>query len=212
MKNKITNKEVNDLLELIGHFILTKPILAKNLLSKHGVKFSFNPSKIDLSNEYVELLSNNNAAFNKELTHLLNQHIEAKNDEIRKIASQDEDEFWGAIAKIGGSILGKVGGALFGKKKKSPQAPGGGAASNMAAQLQMQQKMAQMEADRRRREEEERRRRREEEDRRKREEAAKQKAGQSKMMMMGIGVVALLGIGAFVMKSKAAPVVVKSAV
>lgn len=211
MKNNITKKQENDLLELIGHFILTKPVLAKNLLSKYGVKFSFNPSMIDLSNEYVELLSTNKPAFNKELTHLLNQHIEAKNDEIRAIATNDEEEFWGAVAKIGGSLLGKLGGKLFGKKKKSPQAPGGGAASNLAAQMQMQQKMAQMEAERRRREEEERRRRREEEDRRKREEAAKQKAGQSKMMMMGIGVIALLGIGAFVMKSKSTPVVVKSA-
>ena len=203
MKNTITKKQENDILELIGHFILTKPILAKNLLSKHGVKFSFNPSKIDLSNEYVELLSNNNDAFNKELTHLLNQHIEAKNDEIREIASADgEDEFWGAIAKLGVGLVKGIGSKLFGKKKKSPQTSSGGAASNMMAQMQMQQKMAQMEAARRAAEERRKQEKREADERRRREEAAKQKAGQSKMMMMAIGGMGLLAFGAYVMKNK----------
>jgi len=186
MKNyndKYTKKE-NDVLELITHLILTKPVAVKKLLAKHGVVFSFKPKRKDLINEIIELLGERNALFNKDLERLLAIHLENKGLEIMALESHralfnqaDEDEFLGGL--IGGVAKGALGalGGMFGGGKKSVSSGGGGgnaaaaaAAANAArAKAEMDARMRQMEADRRRQQQEADRRRREAEDRRRRE-------------------------------------------
>ncbi len=188
MKNyndKYTKKE-NDVLELITHLILTKPVAVKKLLAKHGVVFSFKPKRKDLINEIIELLGERNALFNKDLERLLAIHLENKGLEIMALESHralfnqaDEDEFLGGL--IGGvakGALGALGGLFGGGGKKSVSSGGGGggnaaaaaAAANAArAKAEMDARMRQMEADRRRQQQEADRRRREAEDRRRRE-------------------------------------------
>jgi len=183
MKTKYTKKQ-KDILELITHLILTKPVAVKKLLAKHGVIFSFNPKRRDLINEVIELLRENNRSFNNDLERLLSIHLEHKGVEIMALESErallnKEDMFLGGL--IGGVAKGALGalGGLFGGGKKGGSSSGGGnaaaaaAAANAArAKAEMDARMRQMEADRRRQQEEADRRRREAEERQRREREA----------------------------------------
>ena len=182
MKTKYT-KNQKDVLELITHLILTKPIAVKKLLAKHGIVFSFNPKRKDLIDQVIELLKENNRAFNSDLERLLSIHLKHKGDEIVALESErallnKEDLFLGGILGVAKGVVGGLSG-LFGGGKKGGSSSGGGnaaaaaAAANAArAKAEMEARMRQMEADRRRQQEEAARRRREAEERQRREREA----------------------------------------
>lgn len=180
--NEYTKKE-SDVLELITHLILTKPVAVKKLLAKHGIVFSFKPSRKDLINQIINGISRTDPAFINDLERLLAIHLENKGMEIMALESHralfnqaDEDEFLGGL--IGGVAKGALGalGGLFNKKRKTS---GGGSSAALAAanaaraKAAMDARMRQMEADRRRQQQEAERRRREAEERRRREEEAR---------------------------------------
>lgn len=173
-------KTQKDVLELITHLILTKPGAVIKLLKKHGVVFSFKPTRRDLIDQIVELLKQNNRSFNEDLEKLLSIHLEHKGIEIMALESDrallnKEDLFLGGL--IGGVAKGALGalGGIFGGGKSS--GGGGGNSAGLAAaaaqaqqmKAQMEAKMQQMEADRRRQQEEAERRMREAEERQRRE-------------------------------------------
>jgi hypothetical protein len=228
----------NDTINLISHLILTKPKPVMTLLMKYGVRFEEKPTKKELADEVVELLKSTNEKFQEDLSNLLTVHIQFRGKEMLALdrskyssyddGDEDEDEFWGALAK---GAVGIIGG-LFGKKRRRRRRNRGGgnaaalAASRAAAakrqadaqaarvrrdfQMKMQameaQRRREQEAARRRQEAAERRRREEAERRRREDEARSKKEAESKkksnMMLMVGGVIGLLAIaGIFMAKS-----------
>ncbi len=191
-------KRYNDSINLIGHLILTKPKPVIGLLAKHGITFKGMPHGNQLIDEVVELLKSNTQKFEDDLSKLLMIHIQFKGKEMLALergdfssyddGAQDEDEFWGAIAK---GVVGGIG-SIFKKKRNKGRGRGGNSANLMASQaaarrraaaqaaqmkrdLQMQlQRIRKEAAERRRREAETRRR--EEAARRRREAEAKKEA------------------------------------
>ncbi|TPN87135.1 hypothetical protein [Aquimarina algicola] len=224
-------KKYNDSINLISHLILTKPKPVIGLLAKYGVSFTGTPNKKQLINEVVELLKSNNQKFEDDLGKLLTIHIQYRGKEMLDLeqgnfssyddGDEDEDEFWGALAK---GAIGIVGG-LFKKKRRRRSRGGSGNAAALAAsqaaaarrraaaqaaqaKRDMERRMREMrEAAERRRREEAERRRREEAERRRREEAAKREAAAAKkkqtntMLMAGGGIALLAIIGVVMAKS-----------
>ncbi|WP_025663295.1 hypothetical protein [Aquimarina megaterium] len=233
-------QQYNDTINLISHLILTKPKPVMTLLMKYGVRFEEKPTKKELADEVVEVLKSTNEKFQEDLSNLLTVHIQFRGKEMLALdrskyssydGDEDEDEFWGALAK---GAVGIIGG-LFGKKRRRRRRSGGGNAAALAAsraaaakrqadaqaarvRRDFQMKMQAMEAQRRREQAEARRRqaaaaaaaerrRREEAERRRREDEAKsKKEAESKkksnmMLMVGGGVGLLLIAGIFMAKS-----------
>ncbi|QKX04142.1 hypothetical protein HN014_04210 [Aquimarina sp. TRL1] len=233
-------KKYNDSINLISHLILTKPKAVIGLLAKHGIIFKGTPNKKQLINEVVELLKSNTSTFEDDLGQLLTIHIQYKGKEMLALersdfssyddGDEDEDEFWGALAK---GAIGIVGGLFKRRKNKGGSRGGGNAAaariraaarSRAAAQAaqakrDMQRQMERMRreaAERRRREAEERRRReaaerrrREVEERRRREAATRRQAEakkkQNTMLIAGGGIALLAIVGVFMAKSNSKP-------
>lgn len=222
-------EQYNDTINLISHLILTKPKPVMTLLMKYGVRFEEKPTKKQLADEVIEVLKSANKKFQEDLSNLLTVHIQYRGKEMLALERSEyssydddnEDEFWGALAK---GAVGLIGG-LFKKKRRRRKGGGGNAAalaaSRAAAKRQAEAQAARMrrdfqmrmkameeqrrrereaarrrqEAAERRRREEAERRRREDEARRAREAEAKKK--QTNMMLMvggGIGLLAIAGI------------------
>ena len=190
MSNK--QSQYNQAIDNLTYLVLNYPKPVQELLAQSNVFFQGKPSKQQLINEVVELLKDGDSAFAKALENL-----------IQRFSSQENDMFWGAIAKGAVGVLG----GIFKKKKRRSSTPSGQsvqaklAAQAAAAKRDMEMRMQRMreEQEQRRREAEERRR---QEEARRREEV-KQKAEAAKkktnmMLMIGGGVV-VLGIGAVVL-------------
>lgn len=182
------NSAIDNLTYLVLNY--SKPV--QELLGYHNVFFKGNPSKKQLINEIIEQIKLGNQRFIDSLEKLM----------IR-FSSQENDEFWGAIAK---GALGIVGGLLGGKKRRRSSsnnaaagATAAAAAQAAAAKRDMQRRMAEMRAQQERERREAERRRQEAEDRRRREaKQAKEKAEAAKkktnmMLIIGGGVV-LVGV------------------
>ena len=200
MSNK--QSQYNQAIDNLTYLVLNYPKPVQEMLAKSNVFFQGKPSKEQLVNEVVDLLKDGDYAFAKALENL-----------IARFSSQENDQFWGAIAK---GAVGIIGG-LFKKKKRGGSSNSGAAqaaaqarasAQAAAAKRDMEMRMQRMreEQERKRREAEERRR--QEEARRREEEKKKAEAAKKKtnmMLMIGGGVV-VLGIGAVVlMKSGGRP-------
>jgi len=203
MSNK--QSQYNQAIDNLTYLVLNYPKPLRELLAKNNVFFQGKPSKEQLINEVVEQLKDGDSAFAKALENLI-QHF----------SSQEDDQFWGAIAK---GAVGIIGG-LFKKKKRRSSSNNGAAqaaaqarasAQAAAAKRDMEMRMQRMreEQERKRREAEERRRQEEE---RRRREAGERKAKEAQakkktnMMLMIGGGVLVLGIGAVVlMKSGRRP-------
>ncbi|EDP94732.1 hypothetical protein KAOT1_00610 [Kordia algicida OT-1] len=181
------NRAIDNLTYLVLNY--SKPV--QELLGYHNVFFKGNPSKEQLISEIVEQIKLDNTRFISSLEKLM----------IR-FSSQENDPFWGVLAK---GALGIVGG-LIGKKKRrrSGSSAGAGAVTNAVAQANaakrdMERRLREMQAqqarERReaelRRQEAERQRLREAKEARERAEAEKKKTN----MMIGIGVgVVFIGV------------------
>ena len=205
MSNKTKQLKYNQAIDNLTYLVLNYPKPVQEILAEQNVFFQGKPSKEQLINEVVEQLKDGNPVFAKALENLIEQFSE-----------QENDEFWGAIAKGAVGILG----GIFGKKKRRRAAAA--ANNNAAAQAQAQARASaqaaaakrDMEMRMQRMREEQERRRREAEERRRQEEArrreeAKQKAEAAKkktnmMLMIGGGVV-VLGIGAVVLMKSGRP-------
>jgi uncharacterized membrane protein len=189
MSNK--QSQYNQAIDNLTYLVLHYPKPVQEMLATSNVFFQGKPSKEQLINEVVELLQVGDSAFAKALEQL-----------IQRFSSQENDMFWGIVAK---GAVGLLGGLL--KKKKRSSGPTNNGAAQIAAQAaaakqDMQARLQRMREDqeRKRREDEERRR---QEERRRREEADTKKAEEAKkktnrMLMIGGGVV-VLGIGAVVL-------------
>lgn len=217
MKQKPKQSEYNQTINLTSHLILTQPKAVMALLANYDVLFKEKPSRSELINEVVELLSESRQ-FSSDLGELLALHIQENGKammelEGRNLNDHDEDEFWGGLIKGAVSLVG----GLF-KKKRSGNSDGGAAAraaSNAqaaAAKHDMSMQMARMREEQRRREAEERRRREEAEERRREEEARRRQEEQIKaensrknMLMVGGGMVMLLVVGFIATKSSNKP-------
>ena len=112
------NQAINNLTYLVLHY--PKPV--QELLAQNNVFFQGKPSREQLINELVDLLKDGDSAFAKALENL-----------IARFSSQDNDQFWGAIAKGAVGILG----GLFKKKKRSGSTANSGAAQAAAAKRDM---------------------------------------------------------------------------
>lgn len=200
MSNKTKQLKYNQAIDNLTYLVLNYPKPVQEILAEQNVFFQGKPSKEQLINEVVEQLKDGNPAFAKALENLIEQFSE-----------QENDEFWGAIAKGAVGILG----GIFGKKKRrraaaaNNNAAAQASAQAAAAKRDMEMRMQRMreEQERKRREAEERRR--QEEERRRREAEAKRKEAEAKkktnmMLMIGGGVV-VLGIGAVVLMKSGRP-------
>ena len=202
MSNK--QSQYNQAIDNLTYLVLNYPKPVQELLAKNNVFFQGKPSKEQLINEVVEQLKDGDSAFAKALENL-----------IQYFSSQENDQFWGAIAK---GAVGIIGG-LFKKKKRRSSSNNGAAqaadqarvsAQAAAAKRDMEMRMQRMREEQERKQREAEERRRQEEERRRREaEERKTKEAQAKkktnmMLMIGGGVV-VLGIGAVVLMKSARP-------
>lgn len=190
----------NRAIDNLTYLVLNYPKPVQELLGYHNVFFKGKPSKEQLINEIVELIGQENTKF-----------ITALEQLMIRFSAQENDQFWGAIAK---GALGIVGGLLKGRKRRRSSSNNAGAAATAAAQAaaakrDMQMRMAQMRAAQQRQRREEQRRRREEQERRVREEkqrkekeaAAKKKTNM--MLIIGGGVIVLGVVLAIALRPKA---------
>ncbi|MEQ3656514.1 MAG: hypothetical protein ABNH00_11675 [Dokdonia sp.] len=196
MSNK--QSQYNQAIDNLTYLVLHYPKPVQELLAKSNVFFQGKPSKAQLINEIVEQLKDGDSAFAKALETL-----------IQRFSSQENDQFWGAIAK---GAVGVLGGLFKKKKRRSSSSSGSAVQAKLAAQaaaakrdMEMRMQRMREEQERRRREAEERRR--QEEARRREEERKKAEAAQKKtnmMLMIGGGVV-VLGLGAVVLIKSGRP-------
>lgn len=193
------NRAIDNLTYLVLNY--SKPV--QELLGYHNVFFKGTPSKEQLINEIVEQIKLGNTRFISSLERLM----------IR-FSAQENDEFWGVLAK---GALGIVGG-LLGKKKRRSSASSAstGAVTNAVAQANaakrdMERRMREMQAQQarerreaeRRRQEAERQRLREAKEARERAKAEKKKTNM--MIGIGVGVVFVGVILVIALKPKAQP-------
>ena len=115
MSNK--QSQYNQAIDNLTYLVLNYPKPVQEMLAKSNVFFQGKPSKEQLVNEVVDLLKDGDYAFAKALENL-----------IARFSSQENDQFWGAIAK---GAVGIIGG-LFKKKKR------GGSSNSGAAQAAAQ--------------------------------------------------------------------------
>lgn len=180
------NRAIDNLTYMVLNY--SKPV--QELLAYHNVFFKGNPSKKQLINEVIEQIKLENKRFISSLEKLM----------IR-FSSQENDQFWGAIAK---GALGIVGGLLGKKKRRRSSGAGAGAiaganAQALAAKRDMERRLREMQAQRDRERREAERRAREAEARRIQEaKEAREKAEADKKktnMMIGIGAgVVVIGV------------------
>lgn len=104
MSNK--QSQYNQAIDNLTYLVLNYPKPVQELLAESNVFFQGKPSKEQLINEVVEQLKDGDSAFAKALEDL-----------IQLFSTQENDQFWGAIAKGAVGILG----GLFGKKKENAQ-------------------------------------------------------------------------------------------
>lgn len=188
----------NRVIDNLTYLILNYPKPVQELLSHHNVFFKGKPSKAQLINEVVQLISLGNERFSNAIEQL-----------ITRFSAQENDAFWGALAK---GAIGIVGGLLGKKKRRRSSSSNSGAAQAAAqaaaAKRDMERRMAEMRAAQQRREREEQRRRQEEARRRSEEKKAAEAkvAAEKKTMYLIFGGVAVVGIGiAIAMNMKPKP-------
>ncbi len=217
-------QDYNQTINLISHLILTKPQSVISLLSDNGVRFTAPPNRKQLIDMVVELMKDHDRRFIDDLGDLVTLHIQKNGKEMLQLDSNnsyidedDEDEFWGALAKGAISLVGGLfgGGKKRKNRRRAANAAAAQAASRAAAQratqqaerirMDMQRKMEEM--IRKQREREEQLRREQEEQKRKEEariKAMQEKAKQSKnTMLMIVGGLAIVVVLVVVSKKSA---------
>ncbi|MEO9870361.1 MAG: hypothetical protein ABJQ69_03600 [Ekhidna sp.] len=218
MDKKITKGEYKDALNLMSHLMLTKPETVRKFLANHGIKFSQTPTRKELINEMVNLLSTGNSRVYKDFASLISAHITHKGTEMAQFSKyfhsyQGEDDFFGAVT-AGLGIAKKVSGLFRRKKKRRRSSTPPASQSAAMMKIQMDRQMATMRrqqqsaaAESRRRETEARRR---EDDRRREEQRRRQDAENSKgknnnqVLMIGGAVAAVAVVGILLTQKKAA--------
>lgn len=193
----MSNKQLqyNQAIDNLSYLVLNYPKPVRELLARYNIVFQGKPTKAQLGYEVIELLKAGHTAFEKALEQL-----------IQRFSAQEQDPFWGAIAKGAAGVIG----GLFKKKKRQRSSSSNAAAVQAAAakrDMAMRIQRLREAQERRRREAEERRRR--EEERRQREAEARQRAEAEKrktnmLLMIGGGVV-VLGLGAVVLMKSGRP-------
>jgi len=204
---------------ILSHLIYTKPLAVKALLNEYGVGIDGEPTYKELISATVELLSQQDKGFESDFGELVTLHIKNNSDELM---SYDEDSFFGGI--VGGLAKGLIGGigSIFKKKRRprhhAPRPVVSNVKNDMAQQMariraEEQRREAKRRAERERKEEERRIRKEEKEERERRERKEEQKAKeaasakQTKMIMMVVGGVVVLGAAVMLLKPKPVPVV-----
>jgi len=202
---------------ILSHLIYTKPLAVKSLLNEYGVGIDGIPTYKELISATVELLSQQDKGFESDLGELVSLHVKKNADELMEY---DEDSFLGGL--IGGLAKGLIGGigGIFKKKRRPRHVPTPVVANvknDMAQQMariraDQERKEALRRAERERKEEERRRRKEEKEEQERRERKEEQKAKeaasakQTKMIMMVVGGVVILGAAVMLLKPKPVPV------
>ena len=212
LKNQKRGTVYSKFLGILTHLIFRKPEAIKKLLEDFGVKFASAVDYKVLIGATVDLLAKRDPEFENELGELLSLHVRSKSDELKALENQ-EDQFFGGL--VGGLVKGALGGLFKGKKRR-----GGGAAATannvkndmnqqlvlMQKQMEMRQAQARQDRlDKEAKEESERKRKEQKEELRERKEAAARKRMNQNLMIGGIVVV--LGIVAYQMFFKPAPIV-----
>jgi len=201
----MTQAQYNEAINLIGHLILTRGDALTKLLRHHGIGFLNTPSRNQLIEATIDLLSEGNHAFTKALTTLIEQHIDLKGDVLLSLRKagfdsySDEDDFFGGLIK---GAIGAIGGLLKKKKKRKSSSSNSSGSSSNAAHLQalqakrdLERQIQQMREAQRQRDEALRRQR--EAERQRQEQAAKARRRNQTLMLVGGGVL-VLGVVAFV--------------
>lgn len=199
-------KQYNSVINLVGHLMLTKPDAVIRLLAKYGVIFKGTPQQKQLTYEVVQMFHRGHQGFVNDLEKVLNLHIQAKGNEMAQLEQMgfstyvdfdNEDAFWGKIAKGALKMVGKV----FKKKRKGRSSRGSSSSSSAAATKVALAQAAQMRKDfeRQMKEMEERRKEAERErkeaiERRRKEEEAKKK----QTFIIGVAVAGTMLIGGFI--------------
>ena len=135
----MTQAQYNEAINLIGHVILTAADQLTALLYQYGMAFPSPPSRTQLIDAIIDVLSQDNPAFTQDLSALVEQHIDRHGGALLALRKagfnsyMDEDDFFGGLIK---GAIGALGG-LF-KKKKKGSSRGSGNSSN-ANDIRLQQ-------------------------------------------------------------------------
>ncbi len=179
MSNKTEQLQYNQAIDNLSYLILHYPKPLEQLLAQHRVHFEDKPTKEQFINEVIEQLKAKNKAFETELEAL-----------IRHFSNQENDPFWGTVAK---GAIGVLGGLFKKKKRKSNRGAAMAAQQAAAAKRDMEMRLQRMQ--------QAQERARKEAETRRREAAAAAQKRTNMILMGGVGVIALLGIGAVALKS-----------
>ena len=204
----MTQEQYNEAINLIGHLILTASDALRELLGYYGVGFESAPTKRQLIDATIELLTSDTDGFTDALSKLVDRHIDTEVESmiwLRKVGfdlPDAEDAFFGGLIK---GAIGAIGGLLKKKKRRNSNNNSGnsGASSSQALQAKrdLELQIQRMQEQQRRRDEE---RRREQAERLRREQEEKAKRRTQTMLMVGGGVVllALIGVAVFMSRPK----------
>lgn len=175
MSNKTEQLQYNQAIDNLSYLILHYPKPLQKLLAAHQVYFEDKPTKAQFINEVIEQLKAKNKAFEIELEAL-----------IRHFSEQENDPFWGTVAK---GAIGIIGGLFKKKGRRNNRNAALAAQQAAAAKRDMELRLQRMQ-----------------QAQEKARKLAKEKADAAQkktnmMLMGGIGLIALLGIGAVALKS-----------
>lgn len=130
-------QDYNQAIDLISHLILKRPDTVISLLGEYGIRFREAPNRKELIAATVTMLKDTESKFIEDLGDLVTVHIQKNGKELLQLENkeyhafvdeEEEDEFFGALAK---TAIGIVGG-LLGKKRKR-RSSGGGSNTNRSS-------------------------------------------------------------------------------
>ena len=131
-------QDYNQAIDLISHLILKRPDTVISLLGDHGIRFREAPNRKELIAATVTMLKDTESKFIEDLGDLVTVHIQKNGKELLQLENkeyhafveeEEEDAFWGALAK---GAIGIVGG-LLGKKRRRRSSGGASNTSSSSA-------------------------------------------------------------------------------
>ncbi|QKX05363.1 hypothetical protein HN014_10700 [Aquimarina sp. TRL1] len=221
----------NQTINLISHLILTEPHAVVSLLESYGAYFNTPPNRKELIDLVLEQIKEGSQDFEEALGDLITLHIQKNGKAMlaldqKEYASyydatqEDEDAFWGTLAKVGIGLVGKLIGKKKGNKRSQRSHSRGGGRSHAAvlaaSRAQAQRAARQVEQMRRdmqrqmqqmiKRQEQELRKQREKQKQREKELEEKAKKSRNMILMVAGGITGLTLLGFIVLsKNKATP-------
>ncbi len=114
----MNNPQYHFALDLLSHFILTKPRAVQLLLEEHGTRFNVPPSRERLIEVVLDHISTNDTDFITDMDRILQMHMQYNGRSMLALTDREYDSFYddenydnwivaaiGAVAGIGSTLI-----------------------------------------------------------------------------------------------------------